>query len=75
MAVTLSDLLMRRTRVFYEVQGNAVAEATELLDLIGEEAGWDAPRKASELSAYVEEVERGNLFRTELRDAQDLSAR
>ncbi len=71
MAVTLCDLMMRRTHVFFEVLGNAAAEAAGLVDLVGEEAGWDGARKASELSAYLEQVQRANTFRAELAEAQE----
>ena len=71
MAVTLCDLMMRRTHVFFEVLGNAAAEAAGLVDLVGEEAGWDGARKASELSAYLEQVQRANIFRAELAEAQE----
>jgi glycerol-3-phosphate dehydrogenase len=67
MAVTLSDLLMRRTHLFYEVTGHAAAEAAQVVDLAGSELGWDGVRKAAELAAYLDEVRRGAAFRAELR--------
>lgn len=66
MALTLTDLLMRRTHVFYEVRGQAVAEAAELVDLVAGYLGWDAQRKARELTAYLREVERSIAFQAEL---------
>jgi glycerol-3-phosphate dehydrogenase len=66
MAVTLCDLLIRRTHVFYEAPGHAVSEAPGLVELVGRELGWDAPRKAAELAAYLREVERAMAFRSEL---------
>ena len=66
--MTLSDLLIRRTHLFYEVTGHAVAEAPAVVDLIAAELGWDAGRKASELAAFLGEVRRGASFRTELRE-------
>ena len=69
MAVTLADLLMRRTHVFYETPGHAVAEALELVELAGRELGWDAARKATELTAYLKEVERSIAFLAELERA------
>lgn len=66
MAATLTDCLMRRTHVFFEVPGQAVQQAPELADLLAAELGWDASRTASELTAYLREVERNNTFRTEL---------
>jgi glycerol-3-phosphate dehydrogenase len=69
MAMTLCDLLIRRTHVFTEVRGNGAGEAAGLLDLVGEEAGWDASRKARELAAFLAEVERHNAFRREVSHA------
>lgn len=66
MAVTLSDLLLRRTHVFFEVRGHAVAEAPGLVELMTEELGWDPARQARELAAYLREVERHEAFRSEL---------
>lgn len=66
MAITLGDLLIRRTHLFYETPGNAMAEAAAVVDLAAREMRWDGPRKAAELSAYLYEVERNNAFRTEL---------
>lgn len=69
MALTLRDLLMRRTHVFLEAKGHGVADISEIVDLAAEELGWDPARKASELAAYLEEVDRHEAFRRELGDA------
>jgi glycerol-3-phosphate dehydrogenase len=69
MAVTLTDLLVRRTHVFQEVRGHALAEAGQLVDLVADEAGWDGSRKARELAQYLVEVERSDLFRSEVGSA------
>jgi glycerol-3-phosphate dehydrogenase len=66
MAMTLCDLLVRRSHVFYEVAGQGVAQASAVVDLVGPELGWDAARKATELAAYLKEVERNNAFRAEV---------
>ncbi len=66
MAMTLRDLLIRRTHVFHEISGHGMQQAPELVDLAAEELGWDAARKASELAAYLEEIELNNRFRDEL---------
>jgi glycerol-3-phosphate dehydrogenase len=66
MAVTLCDLLIRRTHVFYETPGHALSEAPDLVELAGRELGWDPARQAAELAAYRREVERAIAFRTEL---------
>ncbi|GIW52890.1 MAG: glycerol-3-phosphate dehydrogenase [Gemmatimonadales bacterium] len=66
MALTLCDLLIRRTHVFYETDDHAVAAAPVLVDLVGEVLRWDAQRKAAELAAYLHEVERTLAFREEI---------
>lgn len=67
MAITLADLLIRRTHVFHDVRGHGAGEAATLVDLVAEEAGWDAARKARELADYLRDVERAEAFRAELR--------
>jgi glycerol-3-phosphate dehydrogenase len=67
MAITLSDLLIRRTHLFYEVLGHAVPEAPSMVDLAARELGWDAGRKASELAAYLQEIQDAMAFRDDLR--------
>ncbi|MDH3497891.1 MAG: glycerol-3-phosphate dehydrogenase/oxidase [Gemmatimonadota bacterium] len=66
MAMTLCDLLLRRTHVFYEVRGHAAGEAAGLVDLVGHELGWNAARKAQELADYLAEAERSGAFRAEV---------
>ncbi len=66
MAITLSDLLIRRTHLFHEVLGHAVPEAPNVVDLAARELGWDAGRKASELAAYLQEIQDGMAFRDDL---------
>lgn len=68
MAVTLSDLLIRRTHIFWEVLGHAVPETPGIVDLVGEELGWDGSRKASELSAYLKEIQDTMAFRDDLQN-------
>jgi glycerol-3-phosphate dehydrogenase len=67
MAVTLSDLLVRRTHVFYEAEHHALPEAPELVELAASELTWSAGRKAQELADYLAEVERSVAFRAELK--------
>ena len=67
MAITLSDLLVRRTHLFYEILGHAVPEVPEVVELAAQELGWDAGRKASELAAYLQEIQSAMAFRDELR--------
>jgi glycerol-3-phosphate dehydrogenase len=63
MAVTLIDLLARRTHVFHEVVGHGVPEAPGLVDLAANELGWDSNRKAAELAAYLQEIQGAMAFR------------
>jgi glycerol-3-phosphate dehydrogenase len=67
MAITLCDLLIRRLHIFYEVIGHAVPELGSVVDLVAEELGWDASRKASELAAYLQVIQDAMAFRDELR--------
>ena len=72
MAMTLADLLIRRTHVFYEAVGQGVAEAPAVAEIAATELGWDAARQASELAAYFREVERSRSFLMEL-EGRDIS--
>jgi glycerol-3-phosphate dehydrogenase len=69
MAITLGDLLIRRTHLFYETPGQATAQAPAVVDLAATEMAWDSQRKAAELRAYLHEVQRNNGFRAGLGEA------
>jgi glycerol-3-phosphate dehydrogenase len=66
MALTLGDLLVRRTHLFYAAPDETLA----VLDAIGafaaEEMEWDSARLSAELDAYRAEVDRSRAFRYEL---------
>ena len=66
MAVTLGDLLMRRTRLFHEAPRHALDVAEQVATLAGTEMQWDPDRTSAELAAYTAEVERNEAFRSEL---------
>jgi glycerol-3-phosphate dehydrogenase len=66
MALKLSDLLVRRTHVFHEAEHHALPEAPALVELAASELEWSAARKAQELAAYLEDVDRSLAFRGEL---------
>ncbi len=66
MALTLTDLLVRRTHVSYQAPGHAVAQAPEIVELAAAQLGWDPSRQAQELTAYLQEVERSIAFQAEL---------
>ncbi len=67
MAVTLCDLMMRRTHLFYEVMGHALPEVPVVVDLAAQELGWDGGRKASELAGYLQQIQHCMAFRDDLR--------
>jgi glycerol-3-phosphate dehydrogenase len=52
-AVTVDDVLMRRTRLALQVPDAARSAAGEVAGLLGEVLGWDADRVAAEADAYV----------------------
>ena len=66
MAVTLGDLLIRRTHIFYETPNHGLDQLGKIADLVGEEIGWDAERKEAETAAYISEVNAAMAFREEL---------
>jgi len=66
MAMTLGDLLIRRTHVFHEAERHGVPEALALVELAAVELGWSAARKAQELADYVRAAEQNLAFRSEL---------
>lgn len=71
MAITLSDLLIRRTHLFYAVPEGALETAPSIADLAVREMGWDNARREAELAAYRYEVDRSTAFRQELRGTVD----
>ncbi len=66
MAITLSDLFIRRTHLFYEAPGHLADEAPGLAELVAQEMGWDTARQAAEVAAYADEVEQMLSFRSEI---------
>jgi glycerol-3-phosphate dehydrogenase len=66
LALTLSDLLIRRTHVFYETPGHAVEAAPAIATLVAADLGWTEARCAAEVAAYRAEVERVEAFRRHL---------
>jgi len=66
MAITLGDLLIRRTHLFYETTDHAIGQLSTVADLAASEMGWAQDRAAAELAAYETEVELTMAFRAEL---------
>ncbi len=66
MAITLKDLLIRRTHIFYETTDHGLSRIDEVAELVGKEMGWDSHRRDAEVAAYREEVDRSTAFRQEI---------
>jgi glycerol-3-phosphate dehydrogenase len=61
MALTVADVLIRRTRLFHRDPGQGTAAAPSVAGLLARELGWDAGREAESLAAYLDEVKRMRL--------------
>ena len=66
MAITLSDLLSRRTHLFYVAPRKVLDLAPSIAAFAGEEMGWDAARREGEIAAYRDDVQRSLAFRQDL---------
>ena len=58
MALTVSDVLIRRTHAFHMRADQAVSAAPVVAQLLAAELGWDADRRAASVGAYLADVER-----------------
>ncbi len=58
MALTLSDLLMRRTKVAFETRDHGIGIATTVADAIAGVAGWDKYQKRAQIEAYSDDIAR-----------------
>jgi glycerol-3-phosphate dehydrogenase len=58
MALTLSDLFMRRTRIAFETRDHGAAATSRVIDLVGRTAEWSDFRKREEIEAYATDVAR-----------------
>ncbi len=65
MAVRLSDVLVRRLHLFYATSDQGVPAASPVAEWLAEPLGWDAPRRAEEVTGYRELVERSRAFAKE----------
>jgi glycerol-3-phosphate dehydrogenase len=52
MATTVDDVLSRRTRARLQLRDASADAAVAVADLMGDELGWDADRRAAEAEAY-----------------------
>lgn len=58
MALTLSDLLMRRTRLAFDTPDHGLSAVTRICESVSQYAGWDKYQKRAQLEAYADEVAR-----------------
>lgn len=71
MALTLTDLLVRRTHLFYVAPRQVLDTIREITRFAAEEMGWDGERQEAEMAAYRYEVSRSLSF---LADAEAAEA-
>jgi glycerol-3-phosphate dehydrogenase len=57
MAISLADILLRRTMIAYGPHGG-IGPDERILEIAGRELGWTRPRQAKELAAYREWIQR-----------------
>ena len=65
MAVRLSDVLVRRLHLFYATSDQGVPAGSPVAEWLAEPLGWDATRRAEEVTGYQELVERSRAFAKE----------
>ena len=70
MAITLGDLLIRRTHLFYVAPDQTLERAPAVAQLAMREMGWDSERRNAELEAYKYEVSRSVAFREDVWGAE-----
>ena len=58
MALTVADVMVRRTHLFHGDAGRGTGAAALVARLLARELGWDAGREVESLSAYLDEVSR-----------------
>ena len=65
MAVSLSDALIRRTHVIYEVRDGGLARAPVVADLMAERLGWDEVERDRQVADYARQVALTQAWREE----------
>ncbi len=63
MAMTLEDVMVRRTGLFYEAPDQGLAVAPKVAERMGSHLAWDAARQAREVEAYRRLVQDHRRFR------------
>ena len=65
MALTLADVLIRRTHVIYEVRGGGLPCAPAVANLMAERLGWDEAEREREVADYARQVALTQAWREE----------
>ena len=73
MAMRLTDILIRRTHLFYEDAGHGSAAAPPVARRMGELLGWEQDRETEEIADYLTEVQRAREFMTGVARASRVS--
>jgi glycerol-3-phosphate dehydrogenase len=63
MALALSDVLIRRTHVIYEIFDAGVPQARDVAALMAEKLGWDAAEQERQVAEYERQVSLTRSFR------------
>lgn len=63
MALSLPDLLVRRTHIFYEAKGHGIEQAEQVASLVADELFWDEDEKGRQVSSYIADVQRCFAFK------------
>lgn len=63
MALSLSDVLIRRTHVIYETPDAGMPQVREVTALMAEKLGWDAAEQERQVAEYAQQVALTRSFR------------
>ena len=58
LALSLDDVLARRTRLAQELPDRGAAIAPRVAEIIGDDLGWDEARRAREVETYLASARR-----------------
>jgi len=65
MAITLDDLLIRRTQIIYEDRGQGLECAADVANVMARHLGWDPAEVERQLEHYRQQVELTQAYRRE----------
>jgi glycerol-3-phosphate dehydrogenase len=65
LALTVSDVLIRRTQLFFKDVEQGLGVVERVAELMGERLNWDAERREHEIQAYQRAVEGSRRWRTD----------